>query len=101
MGARDPAEYENVGSWEHFQRICRKHGVIPTYLVTSEIVADATARTLLRTWIEAGEAEVGSHLHPWTTPPFRDEAGLRLNDPSHAFINELPEELVRAKVSRT
>jgi len=93
-----PLSTENVGYWEHFQRICLQRGVPPTYLVTSEIVADPAARALLRAWVGAGEAEVGAHLHPWTTPPFREEPGLCFNDPAHAFMSELPLDLVRAKL---
>jgi hypothetical protein len=53
---------------------------------------------LLREWVHADEAEVGAHLHPWTTPPFIDEPGFRDNDPSHAFMCELPEDLILAKL---
>lgn len=95
-----PLATENVHSWRPFQDICRRHGVPPTYLLTSEIVADPAAVQLLRGWVETGEAEVGAHLHPWTTPPFADKPGFRENDRSHAFISELPEDLVRAKLER-
>ncbi|HLA80671.1 MAG TPA: hypothetical protein VJP78_03425, partial [Thermoleophilia bacterium] len=93
-----PLRTENVRYWEPFQRICRDHDVAPTYLVTSEIADDDLAQTLLRTWAGAGEAEIGAHLHPWTTPPFREDAGFRFNDPSHPFMSELPGDLVRAKL---
>lgn len=70
----------------------------PTYLVTSEIATNPAARALLRNWIGTGAAEIGSHLHPWTTPPFEEKPGLGFNDRSHAFISELPIDLVRAKL---
>ncbi len=93
-----PLTTENVRYWEPFQSICSKHGVPPTYLVTSEITADPLAQSLLRRWVIAGEAEVGAHLHPWTTPPFLDTPGYGFNDSAHAFVSELPRELVQAKL---
>jgi len=89
----------NVSFWAAFQDICRRQNVAPTYLITSEVTEDAAARSLLRGWVQAGEAEVGAHLHPWTTAPFRDEPGMRFNDPYHAFMSELPIELVFDKLT--
>ena len=94
-----PLKTDNVRYWQPFQSVCHRHGVSPTYLVTSEISADTLAQTLLKGWAAAGEAEIGAHLHPWTTPPFLDTPGLRFNDSSHAFISELPDDLVRANSS--
>jgi len=93
-----PLTTRNVGYWEPFQATCEKHGVLPTYLITSEIAADLKAQTLLKAWIARGAAEVGAHLHPWTTPPFQDRSGFRFNDPAHAFLNELPDELLWQKL---
>ncbi len=47
-----PLTTENVRYWEPFQRVCREHGVAPTYLVTSEIAADPVAQALLRGWAD-------------------------------------------------
>ena len=93
-----PLTTRNVDYWEPFQAVCEKHGVTPTYLITSEIAADSKAQALLRAWTARGAAEVGAHLHPWTTPPFLDRPGFRFNDPAHAFLNELPGELVSQKL---
>ena len=90
----------NVAFWQPFMSLCERHGALPTYLVTSEIVEDDTACECLRTWSSEGGAEVGAHLHPWTTPPFVDRPGLRLNDHAHAFPSELPDDLLRAKLIR-
>jgi hypothetical protein len=93
-----PLLTENVRFWQPFQTICERHGVVPTYLITSEIAADPLAQRLLSSWSAEGTAEVGAHLHPWTTPPFVDAAGLRFNDWAHAFICQLPDELISEKL---
>ncbi len=93
-----PLTTENVRYWPAFQDVCDAYGIKTTYLVTSEIAADPSARGLLRNWVNEGKAEVGAHVHPWTTPPFLDEPGLRSNDPAHSYLSELPADLVHAKL---
>lgn len=92
-----PITVRNAEFWDPFQDLCERHGVAPTYLVASEILEDDRARSLLEKWAQRGAAEVGAHLHPWTTPPFVDRPGLRYNDPVHAFPCQLPDELLREK----
>ena len=88
----------NVAAWPAFQELCRRHAVRPTWLITSEIADDPAAVGFLRPLVLAGEVEVGAHLHPWTTPPFSDEPGLRRNDRSHAYPCHLEPELLLAKL---
>jgi len=93
-----PLATTNVAAWPPFQELCRRHGVPPTYLITTEIAADTGAAAFLGPLARAGEAEVGAHLHPWTTPPFADEPGLRENDRAHTFPCHLEPDLLRAKL---
>lgn len=93
-----PLATANVAAWPPFQELCRRHGVSPTYLVTSEIAADPAATAFLTPLRGAGELEVGAHLHPWTTPPFADEPGLHQNDGLHTFPCQVEPDLLRAKL---
>ena len=93
-----PLVTRNVGFWEPFQAVCDKNGIAPTYLITSEIAADPAAQALLREWDQSGRAEVGAHLHAWTTAPFADTPGLTYNDSQHAFLTELSDQLVVDKL---
>lgn len=93
-----PLTTRNVDYWEPFQSVCEKSGVVPTYLITSEIAADPAAQALLRAWAMGGTAEVGAHLHPWTTAPFLERPGHTFNDPQHAFLTELPDQLLVDKL---
>jgi hypothetical protein len=94
-----PITTKNVAFWPPFQELCEHHGVAPTYLVTSEIAEDERARDLLGGWAARGAAEIGAHLHPWTTPPYADRPGLRYNDLVHAFPSQLPDELLLEKTT--
>lgn len=89
---------QNVKFIPEFQSRCERYGILPTYLLTSEIAADQFAASYFRTLVAAGKAEIGSHLHPWTTPPFLDAPGLRYNDEVHAFASQLPRPLLEAKL---
>lgn len=93
-----PVTTHNTEYWEPFQELCERHRVVPTYLVATEMAEDERARELLRDWSRRGAAEVGAHLHPWTTPPFADRPGLRYNDAEHAYPCQLPGALLHEKL---
>jgi hypothetical protein len=93
-----PLSTGNVKFWPRFQELCDSYGIVPTYLLTSEIVEDGLARDLLAAWAKRDAAHVGAHLHPWTTPPYRDQPGLRFNDEVHAYPSQLPPDLLLAKL---
>lgn len=94
-----PLTTDNVRWWAPFQALCDRHGARPTYLVTSEIAADDDAVAFLAPRAADGTAEVGTHLHPWTTTPFGEAPGLRHNDPAHVYPCRLEEGLLEAKLA--
>ena len=89
---------ENIKFVPRFQDLCNKYQVKPTYLVTSEICEDAYAKEIFKDYLKSGVAEIGAHLHPWTTPPFQDKEGYRYNDANHAFATELPKDILFEKI---
>ncbi len=89
---------ENIRFVPRLQELCNKYEIKPTYLVTSEVCEDSFAREIFCEYIENDEAEIGAHLHPWTTPPFLNKEGYRYNDRHHAFANEIPEDLLINKL---
>jgi hypothetical protein len=68
---------ENINFIPRFQSLCEKYSIKPTYLVTSEICEDGLAREIFTQYIQSEKAEIGAHLHSWTTPPFKDKDGYR------------------------
>jgi len=89
---------ENIRYIPRFQNLCEKYGIKPTYLVTSEICRDGFSSEIFREYLSKDRAEVGAHLHSWTTPPFKDDDGFRSNDIYHAFAHELPEFVLTEKI---
>jgi hypothetical protein len=89
---------ENIKYVPRFQDLCEKYNIKPTYLVTSEICEDNFAREIFKEYLKSDKAEIGAHLHSWTTPPFLDKNGYRFNDIDHAFASELPQDLLASKI---
>ncbi len=89
---------ENIKFVPRFQALCEKYSIKPTYFVTSEVCDDSFAREIFTDYSLKEKAEIGTHLHAWTTPPFLDKDGYRFNDPAHAFANELSDGLLTDKL---
>ncbi len=95
---REPrrASAENLGAIPRFQALCDRYGFPPTYLCTYDVVTSLAFAELLLPLQRDGRAEIGAHLHPWTTPPFDPEwdAGGRASP----YPSELPPRLFAAKL---
>lgn len=89
---------QNLKYVSRFQNLCNKYRIKPTYLITTEVCEDPYAKEIMSDFIMTGKAEIGAHLHSWTTPPFIDKDGYRLNDANHAFATELTEDLLIKKI---
>jgi hypothetical protein len=91
----DTVSLQNVHALPRFQALAERHGFIPTYLLTSEVIEDQVAASVLADIARGGNAELGTHLHPWTTQPYGnrdDEIGKK------RFPSELPDDLFVAKI---
>lgn len=85
---------ENIKAVPKFQALCERFDYVPTYLVTYEVIDSAEAMAILLPLERSGRAEIGTHLHPWTTPPYFDEVEeKRLMH----FPSELSDASLRAK----
>ena len=71
---RDRLEVKNAERLPALQALCDEYGVRPTYLVTHEMATrPESARHPARPRAGGGRCEIGAHLHPWSSPPFRPE----------------------------
>ena len=89
---------KNIEHVPRFQVLCNRYNIKPTYLVTTEVCENEFAKNIFSQYSIAGQAEIGAHLHSWTTPPFVDKEGYRYNDPFHAFATEMPDNLLIEKL---
>src|SRR6185436_19318851 len=71
------------------QALCDGFGVRPSYLVTHEMAARKESADVLRGLARAGRCEIGAHLHPWSSPPFRPE-----DLDGHTYPHNLPDDVL-------
>lgn len=84
---------ENIKKLPLLQAICDRYGARPTYLVNWAVLKDDQACRILKDLLGSGRCEVGTHCHPWHTPPFEEE----INHINSMMCN-LPPKLVEAKI---
>jgi hypothetical protein len=86
----------NAAFLPRFQALCEKYGLRPTYLVDWTMARSPAFQEFGRAVIGRDKAEIGMHLHAWTTPPI-----VPLTDEDHRykpFLMQYPETVMAAKV---
>jgi len=92
-GGRARNDVKNAECLPAVQALFDGFGVRPTYLVTYEMATRAESAPILRDLARGGRCEIGTHLHPWSSPPFRPEdlAG-------HTYPHNLPPDLLARQI---
>ena len=86
----------NAAYLHRFQALCEEHGLRPTYLVNHEMARCPVFRALGRDVLARNTAEIGMHLHAWSSPPL---VPLGWDDRAHQpFLIEYPDAVMREKV---
>ncbi len=81
---RENLQMRNIAELPRLQKLCDQYGVRPTYLITYEVATDEESRAILVELAATGRCEIGTHHHPWTTPPLVEDHLYPLNlSPSH------------------
>lgn len=95
-GREGQVSTENLAALPDFHVLCRQFGVRPCYLTTQEAAESPLFTAFAETVLRNQEGEVGTHLHPWTTPPFTDDiVQARIRCP---FPSEYSDEIFEAKL---
>lgn len=50
-------------------RVYDKYGIVPTYLIDWPVATSPTSVEALKSLMQNGQCEIGTHLHPWVSPP--------------------------------
>ena len=87
-------------STENIKRLClvdeifSRYNVRPTYLIDYPVARNAESVNVLRNYYENGKCEIGSHLHTWVTPPYKEEITTH-----NSYASNLSYELIREKIT--
>ncbi len=85
---------ENIKRVPGIQEVFASRGIRPTYLITYPVATSRAGIDILGKYRADGLCEIGTHLHPWNTPPL-EEARTAAN----SFINQLPPALQLRKLT--
>jgi len=86
-------QVDNASRLPGLQALCDEFDVRPTYLVTREMATREESASVLRGLAGTGRCEIGAHLHPWTSPPFRVE-----DTEAHTYPHNLPSPLLEEQL---
>ena len=76
------------------QSLFDRYGIKPTYLVNYPVVSCDWAVDMFSEIMSIGKCEIGTHLHPWNTPPLNEDICEK-----NSMMKNLPYELQIAKLS--
>ncbi len=84
----------NVAALSRLDFIPRDFGLPLTLLVSYRVAQDPAACEILARWRDRHQAEIGVHLHPWSTPPISE-----MSLPEPIPPEQLPLPLLRDKLT--
>lgn len=91
----------NAAALPRLAEQCARLGVRPTWLCTYPMATEPESAAVLRALHARGDCELGTHLHPWNTPPFQGVPGRTGDEQKQAYyLSELGPERFRAKLER-
>ncbi len=93
--SRNSRSVASIAAQERAQAVFRRHGIVPTYVVDYPVASDPDAAGTLKGFLDRGECEIGTHLHPWVNPPDEEAVTSR-----NSYPGNLPENLEREKLER-
>jgi hypothetical protein len=94
---RPELTFENIRYIPRLQNLFDHYGIRPTYLVSYPVATSEIGRQVLKPIVQSGCAEIGSHMHVWTTPPL---VPVTPEDSQYCpLATEIPYELLAAKMA--
>lgn len=92
--SRDARSVRNIAELPGVFEICARHGAVPLCVIDHPVADDKAATALLRAARDAGQCEIGAHLHGWVTPPFEEAVTA-----AHSYGCNLPPDLEHRKIA--
>lgn len=94
LAGRTALTVRNAERLPRLQALCDRFGMRPSYLVTWEMATRPSSASILRELAQGGRCEIGTHLHPWSSPPFRPE-----DRATGTYPHQLPRELLERQLT--
>jgi hypothetical protein len=84
----------NIEQLLPLQELFDSFKVTPTYLITYPVILNENSQSVLKRFLSENKCEIGTHCHPWNTPPFEEEL-----NPRNTMLINLPHDLIFKKIS--
>lgn len=84
---------ENINQLPILQKLFNKYDAIPTYLINYPIATTPSSVEILTSFLENNMCEIGTHCHPWNTPPNKGVLSEK-----NSMMCNLPYEFLREKM---
>jgi hypothetical protein len=62
---------EHINRIGEFQALCDRYSIRPTYFANHAVMVDSRASRIIFDLSRHKGVEIGMHVHPWATPPYR------------------------------
>lgn len=85
----------HIDKLSNLQELFDRYGIKATYLLTYPAATDNNTVSILSRIAGDGRCEIGSHLHPFSTPPFEEEINAY-----NSMLCNLPKDLQYKKMER-
>lgn len=86
---------ENIEQLPVLQALFDRYEAIPTYLINYPVATQASSIRILDVILQQQRCEIGTHCHPWNTPPLSEEPSAR-----NSMMCNLDYELLLAKLTQ-
>ncbi|WP_292044081.1 hypothetical protein [Massilia sp. UBA6681] len=77
------------------ERVFDRFGIVPMYMCDWPVATTASSVATLRGLMEEGRCEIGTHLHPWVSPPHVEQVSA-----FNSYAGNLPREVEYEKLRR-
>jgi hypothetical protein len=85
----------SIAAQRRAQEVFARYGVVPTYVIDCPVASTPAAVGHLREYFDDGSCDIGTHLHPWVSPPIEEAVNA-----FHSYPGNLPCALEREKLRR-
>ena len=94
-GNYSPTDYSlrNIDRLPALQALFNQYAVRPTYLITYPVATTEKTVRILSDLLKEGNCEIGTHCHPWNTPPYEEQCSEQ-----NSMLSNLPEDLQYRKL---
>lgn len=81
----DPITTENARALPKLHQLCEGLGARPTYLCDYPMITQKESGAIIRELYQRKNCEIGTHLHPWNTPPYNGVPGRTYDERTVAY----------------